>query len=197
MKLSGHFVARGKLANVARSAVSRQPSVDDPTRYSTTMTTFQRTLVACVGIGVCLAAGSDRSQAAEPSGSASKAVAVSVLPMKELMGHVIQHSAQEMWKWQGWVTDSAGHRSLFPKNDEEWEEAESAALTLSEVITVLLHPEHRLPFPGWDANVQLVRKVARQAAEAAEQHDETAFFSIGEQLDEACESCHRAAGLVK
>lgn len=119
------------------------------------------------------------------------------LPMKELMTHVISHSAFEMWKWQGWVSDKDGSRSLFPKNDAEWEDAESAALTLGEVITVLAQPGYRLDVAGWDHWVQEVRRLARQAAEAAEHHDEAKFFDVGEQLDEACEGCHRAVGLVK
>lgn len=119
------------------------------------------------------------------------------LPIKEFMAHVVAYSAQNVWNKQGWIVDKSGEHSLFPGNDQEWEDAESASLTLSEVISILLQPGRRVNVAGWDSSAQLVRKLAIQSAAAAEKHDAKAFLKIGGDLDEACESCHRAAGLVK
>src|SRR5262245_38741623 len=70
--------------------------------------------------------------------------------MKDFMVHVVSYSAFNMWNWQGWVTDKDGTRALFPKTDEEWESAESAAQTLEEVVSLLELPNRRVNVPGWD-----------------------------------------------
>lgn len=127
--------------------------------------------------------------------SAAQSAAPEVMPIKEFMGHVIAYSAQNVWNKQGWVTDQSGFHSIFPKNDEEWEDAESSALTLAEVISILSQPERRMQVAGWDGFVQTVRKFALQAAAAAEKHDESEFMEQGTRIDEACEGCHLAVGM--
>lgn len=112
------------------------------------------------------------------------------LPLNELMVHVLQYSADGIWERQGFVVDAAGEHSLFPKNDEEWEKAESAALTLAEVTNTLLVPRRRVREAEWDRAVEAVRKVAIEAAKAAEKQDKQAFSSAGEKLDAACDACH-------
>jgi len=112
------------------------------------------------------------------------------LPLGEFMPHVMQYAADGVWKRQGFITDKTGEHSLFPKNDEEWEQAESAARTLAEVTNVLLIPGRRVPDPAWDKAVVGVRTVALEAAEAAEKKDKDAFFKAGGDLDVACDVCH-------
>lgn len=112
------------------------------------------------------------------------------LSMQELMAHVVQYSAEGIWERQGHVIDAKGEHSLFPKNDEEWEKAESAALTLAEVTNTLLAPGRRVPEPEWDRAVVEVRRIAREAARAAEKQDKDAFFAAGGKLDAACDGCH-------
>lgn len=112
------------------------------------------------------------------------------LPMPELMVHVIQHSADGIWERQGVEIDATGEHSLFPKNPQEWEKAESAALTLAEVSNTLLVPGRRIPEPEWDAAVVQVRELAVEAAKAAEKQDKEAFLVAGGKLDAACDGCH-------
>jgi hypothetical protein len=113
------------------------------------------------------------------------------LQLKEFMPHVMQYAGDGIWKRQGFVTDKTGEHSLSPKNDKEWEDAESAARTLVEVTNVLLIPGRRVPDPNWDKAVLDVRKVALQAADAAERKDNDAWFKAGSDLDEACDVCHK------
>ncbi len=115
---------------------------------------------------------------------------VNKLPLKELMGHVMQYGGDGIWKRQGYIIDEKGERSLFPKNDEEWVDAESAALTLAELTNILLLPGRKVDDPKWDEAVAGVRRIALKAAAAAEKHDEDAFFTAGGELDVACENCH-------
>jgi predicted small lipoprotein YifL len=112
------------------------------------------------------------------------------MPLNEFMPHVMQYAGDGIWKRQGWRVDKTGEHSLFPKNDEEWEDAESGALTLAEVTNLLLLPGRRIAEPQWDSAVAGVRTVALKAAAAAEKKDADAFFAAGGELDEACDVCH-------
>lgn len=112
------------------------------------------------------------------------------LPMNEFMAHVVQYSAANVWKWQGFVTDASGERDLSPKTDADWEDAESASLTLAEVTNMLMTSDRRVDDPRWDAAVAKVREVALKEAAAAEKKDYDAFFAAGGEMDGACESCH-------
>jgi hypothetical protein len=112
------------------------------------------------------------------------------LPLKEFMGHVMQHAGDGIWARQGTIIDERGEHDLFPKNDREWENAESASLLLAELTNVLLLPGRRIDEPQWTQAAARVRAVARRAAAAAENKDRDAFFAAGGELDAACESCH-------
>lgn len=130
------------------------------------------------------------ARAAAP-GAADNAPYYLKLQLKEFMPHVMQYAGDGIWKRQGFITDKTGEHSLSPKNDKEWEDAESAARTLAEVTNVLLIPGRRVPDPNWDKAVLEVRKVALQAADAAERKDNDAWFKAGSDLDEACDVCHK------
>lgn len=112
------------------------------------------------------------------------------LQLNEFMPHVMQYAGDGIWKHAGYIIDKNGEHSLFPKNDEEWEQAESGARTLAEVTNVLLIPGRRVPEKEWDQAVLGVRAVALRAADAAERKDADAFFKAGGDLDEACDVCH-------
>jgi hypothetical protein len=137
-------------------------------------------------------AGGDAQAAKVTAGKPSTGPApfTAELPLEELMAHVMQYSADGIWKRQGLEIDARGEHSLYPKNTEQWEEAESAALTLAEVTNTLLVPGRRIDDPKWDQAVEGVRKIAREAAAAAERQDKAAFFKAGEKLDAACDVCH-------
>lgn len=113
-------------------------------------------------------------------------------PMNELMHHVIDYTAEGIWKWEGWVTDANGTRPLFPSNDDEWEQAESAAQSVAELMNLLMLPDRKMNDPRWEQAVITVRNSALSIAEAARAQDQEQFFETGSQLDDACESCHLA-----
>lgn len=165
--------------------------------------TARRTGIATIGTGavamlLALAACSKppvtAEQAAQPAqpapATSDDAPYDTTMPLKEFMPHVMQYAGDGIWKRQGWIIDATGEHSLFPKNDKEWEDAESGALTLAQVTNLLLLPGRRVPEPAWDHAVEEVRKVALQAAAAAEKKDADAFFKAGSALDEACDVCH-------
>jgi len=153
-------------------------------------------LIAVLLLGACGTKATQGNAAAPAAATASEESGhlpadFARLPMKEFMGHVMQNGGEGIWRWQGFINDEKGERSLFPKDDKEWEDAESGALTLAELTNVLLMPGRRIDDPKWDAAVAGVRAVALKAATAAEKHDKDAFFAVGGELDEACDECHK------
>ncbi|MBO9575414.1 MAG: hypothetical protein J7494_06745 [Sphingobium sp.] len=160
-----------------------------------------RATVALVTAALLLSACGKGQQAANESGDAALNYSQQVsadslpadavkIPMKEFMGHVMQFGGDSIWKWQGFITDSTGEHALQPKNEKEWTEAESGALTLAEITNILMLPGRRIDDPAWDKAVAGVRDVALRAAEAAKNKNYDKFFEIGGELDAACEACH-------
>lgn len=117
-------------------------------------------------------------------------VAKTELSLNDYMTHLVQHAAFEIWKWQAYVSDENGSRSTEPKNDEEWEEAESSALTLVQLTFPLQESGLALEMDGWDTGVERLRDAAREAADAAERQDVAAWFETGDRLNTACIECH-------
>jgi hypothetical protein len=113
------------------------------------------------------------------------------LPLKQFMSDVMSHAAGEVWKRQGYISDAKGLRSLFPKNAEEWKEAENASLLLAETTNVLLIPGRRVDDQQWIAGVAAVRDNALKLAASARKRDENAFMQAGSELNDACYSCHK------
>lgn len=112
------------------------------------------------------------------------------IPMQEFMGHVMQHAADGIWSRAGTIADENGERSLYPTDDEGWEQAESAALLLAETTNALLLPGRKVDDGQWLKSTEAVRAIALEAATAAENQDREAWWAAGEKLDPACETCH-------
>lgn len=136
--------------------------------------------------------GSDTGAQGATAAPTSPTNAEGLLPMKTLMGHVIQHSAEEVWKWQGFVSDQDGEKALFPKNIKEWDKAENAALTLAEISDSLLHPARKVDDPRWEASTLQMKSTALELAEASEAQDKERLLELGGKLDESCKACHGA-----
>lgn len=119
-------------------------------------------------------------------------VAGSELNLQDFMIHVIQHNAKEVWGWQATTIDEAGTRDSYPKTDEEWEKAESAALTLVEVTRPLDAIGGGAENPDWLKKVADLRTAAQAAAKSAEAKQIDGFLAGGDSINEACLSCHYA-----
>ncbi len=118
-------------------------------------------------------------------------VAGSELSLQEFMTHVIEHNAEEIWKWQATSIDNDGSHDSYPKTDQDWEKAESAALTLVE-LTKPLEGIGGAQNSEWLKKVAGLRAAAKAAATSAEAKQLDGFVASGEQLNEACLSCHYA-----
>ena len=78
--------------------------------------------------------GSETLNIAERAGSAkgglAEIVGQSGLPLRDYMVHLVNYNAGQLWKWQATVSDAHRDHLTIPKTEAEWEDAESAALTL-------------------------------------------------------------------
>lgn len=113
------------------------------------------------------------------------------LPMKEIMGHVVDFAAFGVWNNQGWIIDADGTHELFPTTDKGWLDAESAALTLAEISNILMLP-NRPPDEDrrWVDNAHKLYDAAIKTQAAAEKKDKQAFFDAGGEIYDACTQCH-------
>lgn len=145
-------------------------------------------LSACSG-------GNETSQPPASSQGATTAQPVAfgaTLNNQELMAHVIDYNAFEIWHRQGWIYNADGVEELFPVDDEGWFAAESASATLAELANVLLLPE-RIPQDApddWIRYAHELNRTARVAMDTAEAQDKEAFFDAGGEIYVVCRSCH-------
>ena len=137
------------------------------------------------------AATSGGAAAAGGSGATDTTPYYTDLPMKQFMSDVLSFAASEIWKRQGYISDEKGFRSTFPKNDEEWKEAENASLGLAELTNIMLIPGRRVDEQPWTDGVAQVRGIALKLAATARKKDENAFMEVGSELNEACITCHK------
>ena len=113
-----------------------------------------------------------------------------VLSMHDVMTHVFQYSADNVWRRLGRIYTRDAVVSLFPKDEEEWEEAEEASATLAELTNVLLLPTRMPDDKIWAGFVDELRQASIEAMQSAEAHAEESFFHAGGRIQAACEACH-------
>jgi hypothetical protein len=113
-----------------------------------------------------------------------------VLPMKELMAHVVDPAADAFWHASGTIVTAEGEESRAPVTQEGWDAAENAAATLAEAGALLQLPGRARDQGDW---LRLARQLTRESLDgmkAAEAKDEAAVFDTGGRIYVVCRSCH-------
>ena len=114
------------------------------------------------------------------------------IPVKEVMAHVMEPAAFQFWNGSGWEATRAGVRDRTPTTDEGWTTVENGAATVVEASNTLLLPGRaRPPAADWNRYANALGNVALRAKDAAERRDRQALWSVGIELDHACEACHK------
>lgn len=114
------------------------------------------------------------------------------LPLSELMGHVFQRNAHQLWAWTALENDAAGNRSGAPLSEEDWEDAESDALTLRHFAATLRAPPYRRDDPRWDGLAGKLEDAATASARSAARKDFQGLHAAGEAINASCIACHLA-----
>jgi hypothetical protein len=142
-----------------------------------------------------------------------------VVSVKELMKYVIDPLADNIFNAVGSTVTKQGIVDIEPKTDADWDRIRTGAIALAEGASLL---KIRRPFtpPGdenastgpdavelspaqitakverdpveWNARIEALRNVALEALQVVQRKDVTELWDVGENLDKACEACHRS-----
>ena len=129
---------------------------------------------------------------------------------------VIDPSADTVWLSVTTVVDEKGLVETMPKSDEEWRNVRRGAVTLMEAANLLMIPGRRVARPGeksetpgvelepeemdaliakdreaWNARAKRLHDAVSEVVQAIDAKDGNKVFELGEQIEEACESCHK------
>jgi hypothetical protein len=142
-----------------------------------------------------------------------------VVSVKELMKYMIDPVADNIFNAVGSTVTERGTIDVVPRTDEDWEKIQIGAVSLAEGAYLL---KIRRPFtpPGdennstgpeavelspaqisakverdpveWNARIEALRNVALEALDVVKRKDVKELWDVGENLDKACEACHRS-----
>ena len=165
-------------------------------------------------IAACSSRPSDSPQPAGLWGDVKPVVSI-----KELMKYMIDPVADNIFNAVGTRVTKDGVVDIEPKTDDDWEKIRVGAISLAEAAHLL---KIRRPFtpPGqendvagpnavelsaaqiaakverdpveWNARIEAMRNVALEALDVVKRKDVSELWDVGENLDKACEACHRS-----
>lgn len=152
----------------------------------------------------------------EPSAASAEAPYAPTATIKDLMLSVVDPSADVVWLAVTAEFSNKGLIEMKPVSDDEWIKVRHGAITLVEATNLLLMPGRRVARPGeksetpgvelepeemdaliatdragWNTRVQALRQAAEAALGAIDAKDADKLFELGEQIEHACEGCHK------
>jgi cytochrome c556 len=175
--------------------------------------TSRTLLVAIIAFASCLvAAACQTATAPAPAGPAYMPTAT----IKELMLSVVDPSADVVWLSVMAVANEKGLTETKPITDEDWLKVRHGAVTLMEAANLLLVPGRRVARageksetpgvelepeemdaliakdrPAWEARAKALHDTVEQVIAAIDAKDSDKVFELGEQIEMACENCHK------
>jgi cytochrome c556 len=142
-----------------------------------------------------------------------------VVSVKELMRDMLDPLADNIFESVKTVVSKAGTVETVPKTDEDWERIRIGAVTLAEGASLLKIPRPFAPagdennstgpdavelspaqitakveadLVEWNARIEALRNVGLEVLEIVKKRDINELWDAGENLDAACENCHRS-----
>jgi hypothetical protein len=142
-----------------------------------------------------------------------------VVSVKELMKYMIDPMADNIFNAVGTTVTSHGTVDVEPKTEEDWDKIRIGAVSLAEGAGLL---KIRRPFTPrgdennstgpdavelspaqitakverdpveWNARIEAMRNAALEALDVVRRKDVNELWDLGENLDKACEACHRS-----
>jgi hypothetical protein len=171
-------------------------------------------LVVCAAV----VAGSCQSKPAEPAAPAAAAPPyTTTATVKDIMLHIIDPAGDMVWDATSTVIDKGGVHETMPKTDEEWFKVRSGLMMLIEGSNLLMIPGRHVARPGekseapgvelepsemeamidkdrdgWNQRARDLHNISVKVLDIVDKKDAQKLFDIGEDIDRACENCHRA-----
>lgn len=114
------------------------------------------------------------------------------MPVKEVMGDIIDPASFVYWHGSGEEITEAGVKDLSPTTEDGWIALENAAGVLMEAGNLLQLPGRaRAPEADWNKYAQQLTERALAAREAALKKDKKGVFDEGGRVYEVCVACHK------
>jgi hypothetical protein len=175
---------------------------------------------AALATSVCSRPAPARESSPLPAASAAPAPLAALTPVvsvKELMAHMIDPIADNIFDAVWWDSAGKGVVEHRPQTDDDWEKVRIGAVTIIEGIELLKLPRLLAPAGDlnnsagpnppelspteikakidkdpvlWIAKIQALRNVGLEVLEVVKKKDAAALWQAGGDLDEACEACH-------
>ena len=180
-------------------------------------TVFSTLIVMSAVVGAACDASKNASAGTAPAATVASAM-TPVGTVKEIMKGIVDPSSKEIWDSVGTESGPKGLIERSPKTDEEWAKIEGDALLLAEVANLLKMPGRHVALPeqanqksqpdapeltpvqieekiakdraAWEKKADALAVTALKARAAAKAHDKDGLLNVGEEVDNACESCH-------
>src|SRR6266516_3614133 len=142
-----------------------------------------------------------------------------VVSVKELMKYLIDPMADNIFNAVGTTVTRQGVVDGEPKTEEDWDKIRIGAVSLAECASLLKirrpftprGDENNRPRPAavelspaqipakverdpveWNARIAALSNVALEALDVVKRKDVNELWDVGENLDKACEACHRS-----
>ena len=171
-------------------------------------------------IVVCGALVAASCQAKPPDPAPAPAVAppsyTTTATVKDIMLHIVDPAGDMVWNSVQSVIDKGGLHETMPKTDEEWFNVRTGVIQLMEGSNLLMIPGRHVARPGeksetpgvelepsemeelinkdraaWYSRAKTLHDVAASVLPIIEAKDAQKLFDVGEDIDHACENCHR------
>jgi hypothetical protein len=171
-----------------------------------------------LGVLVTVSACQSRTQGATPA-SAPAPTQPEYTPtatIKDIMMSVVDPNADVVWLSVTTVQSAKGTVDTAPKNDEEWKKVRQGAIALTEASNLLIMPGRHVAAPGeksetpgvelepsemealinkdrasWEMRAKKLHEAGLAVLQAIDAKDSQKVFEVGEQIEQACENCHR------
>jgi hypothetical protein len=142
-----------------------------------------------------------------------------VVSVRELMRYMLDPVSDNIFNAVSTVITRSGVADSEPKTDEDWEKVQIGAVSLAEGVNLLKIARPFTP-PGdlnnstgpnavelapdqitakverdpveWNARIEALRNVALEVLDIAKRKDAKELWNAGQDLDEACEACHKS-----
>jgi cytochrome c556 len=175
-------------------------------------------IVKCIAAcALCVTAVSGcQGRQAETAAPALQPAYIPTATIKDLMLSIVDPSADVVWLSVTSIVDDKGLNETVPKTDEDWVKVRHGAVALAEAANLLMIPGRRVARPGeksetpgvelepeemdeliakdraaWNQRATHLHDAASAVLQAVAAKDANKVFELGEQIEEACENCHK------
>ena len=177
------------------------------------MRTCSSVLVVCGA----LAAVSCQAKQPEPAAPAvAQPPYTTTATVKDIMLHIVDPAGDMVWNSVQSVIDKGGLHETVPKTDEDWFNVRTGVIQLMEGANLLMVPGRHVARPGeksetpgvelepsemeelinkdratWNSHAMDLHNIGAKVLPIIDAKDAQKLFDIGEDIDRACENCHR------